>query len=178
MTCRLALLLLLAAAPRYGSASCAATPVAAARLAVGGRPEQSADPSPGSPASAGDVGFRAVGTHWDPLLKMLWFRVLDCEHPERPSILVPVSLQADVASSPVAGLPQKVKPKTLAVHVGQTVDLLYQQGRAEIHLRGISEGNGAVGDHILLRPIVALGSSPEVRFRASVTADGQGVLLP
>ncbi|ADV82639.1 hypothetical protein [Terriglobus saanensis] len=159
---------------RQAVASCAATPVAAARLAVG----ESLDPVAESPEPISSTGFRAAGVHWDPLLQKLWFRVLDCKYPERPAVLVPVSLHTDGVPLAVTAAPQEPKVRTLAVHAGQTVDLLYEQGPAKIHLRGISEANGYIGDRIVLRPIASLGSPPELRLHASVTAEGEGVLLP
>jgi|GEM_PF-1770798 len=170
-----ALLLLAALSTSYALAfSCAATPIAAARLAVGESSESAATPA----LATNSVGFRAVGMHLDPLLHKLWFRVVDCKFPERPAVLVPVSLQTDMVQSVNLALPQEAKVRTLAVHAGQTVDLLYQQGPAKIHVRGISEANGYIGDHIVLRPVAALGGAPDLRLHASVTAEGEGVLLP
>ncbi len=170
-----AFLLLAALSASYALASsCAATPVAAARLAVG----ESSDSAEASALAASSVGFRAVGMHLDPLLHKMWFRVLDCKFPERPAVLVPVSLQTDIVQSINSVLPQEAKVRTLAVRAGQTVDLLYQQGPTKIHVRGISEANGYIGDHIVLRPVAALGGAPDLRLHASVTAEGEGVLLP
>ena len=172
---RIFALLVLALSANYALASpCAATPVAAARLAVGDSSESAQTPA----LVASSVGFRAVGMHFDPLLHKLWFRVVDCKFPERPAVLVPVSLQTDMVQTVNPVLPQEAKVRTLAVRAGQTVDLLYQQGPAKIHVRGISEANGYIGDHIVLRPVAALGGAPDLRLHASVTAEGEGVLLP
>jgi len=173
---RIFALLLLAAlsASNALASSCAATPVAAARLAIGESPES----AEALPLIASSVGFRAVGMHWDPLLHKLWFRVLDCKFPERPAVLVPVSLQTDMVQSATPLVPQEAKVRMLAVRAGQTVDLLYQQGPTKIHVRGISEANGYIGDHIVLRPVATLGGAPDLRLHASVTAEGEGVLLP
>jgi hypothetical protein len=82
------------------------------------------------------------------LLRRQWAIISSCEHPEFPSLTLPVSERAtehkDGAMTPFS-----------IVHAGDVVLVWSQEAFVRIEMTGVAEGNAALGDRIrihLLRP--------------------------
>lgn len=152
-------------------AACAPTPVAAAQAAF------VADLSPLS-----GKGFRATEATFDVATHRIWVRVVACNDPARPAVLVPFSLPVMTAS---ASLPQESgKPtistrKTIAVRAGESLSLHFAAGNSRVDLQGTAEEQGYVGQLIRVRIASTLaGQTTPRHLKATLIAPGEAELQP
>lgn len=159
-------------------AACVATPALAARQAL--------EPSAGLLTESSGKGFRAMDMIADPLTQRAWVRVLACDHPERPSVLVPVQLSlASISSSATASSERNARDRTstirpVAVRAGEPVRLLWNAANIHMEMSAIAESSGAVGDRVSAHLASGLAETPGgVRHvMATISAPGEAVLQP
>jgi hypothetical protein len=77
-----------------------------------------------------------------------WQRVVDCEHPERPARLVPVSKPAQQASPTAGGHAAREE-----VRAGSTVDL-WSSTAAGLHVKSVALETAPVGQPIHVRGVM------------------------
>jgi Chaperone for flagella basal body P-ring formation len=95
-------------------------------------------------------GYRVERIKSDPVLKQTWALVSRCDHPEWPTIALP--LRDSI-------LPLRLREQerakdiqeSVVVHAGEIVRLWKQETSLRIEVPGISEGNGGLGDLIKVR---------------------------
>jgi len=121
---------------------------AAATLPAAGCSPAAAHASVFAPLPASAAGYHVTSVHWDPVLKQRWAVVSSCDHPERPSVTVPV-----VDASLPRAAQQSLFP---VVRSGDVVRLVSSEPQLRVTISAIAEENGAVGGKVhvrLLRPI-------------------------
>jgi len=94
-------------------------------------------------------GYRIIAIRRDPLLHQSWAMVANCDHPEWPTLAVPVS---GLQQTPLSGASQQQKqvPFTI-VHAGDLVQLWRQEEDLRIEVAGRAEENGVLGSRIRVR---------------------------
>jgi hypothetical protein len=107
-------------------------------------------------------GYRVERIQSDPVLRQTWAMVIRCDHPEWPAVALPLrdsSLPLRLREHESA----KNIPASVVIRAGEIVRLWRQETSLRIEVAGISEGNGALGDHI------------KVRLLRRNTVDGQSI---
>ena len=95
-------------------------------------------------------GYRVERIKSDPVLKQTWALVSRCDHPEWPTVALPLRdsiLPLQLREQERA----KDIQESVVVHAGEIVRLWRQETSLRIEVAGISEGNGGLGDLIKVR---------------------------
>lgn len=95
-------------------------------------------------------GYRVERIQSDPVLKQTWAMVSRCDHPEWPTVALPLGSSI---------LPLRLREqerakdiqRSVIVHAGEIIRLWRQETSLRIEVAGISEGNGGLGDLIKIR---------------------------
>lgn len=155
-------------------------------------PEEAAQSALASAAPAGGraTGFRVQDLQLDPVMRQVWVRVVRCESPGAPLILVP--FHASLASVPVTNrgksdallpavtgiivvgnaspLVPLVPPRTLAVHAGDPVLVTFASAVVNMELQGTADQAAALGDTVAVS-LRRRGDEPLHRMRGILRAD-------
>ena len=104
--------------------------------------------SPSSISEGG--GYRVERIQSDPVLKQTWVMVSRCDHPEWPTValplrdsILPLRLREQERAKDI--------PRSVVIRAGEIVRLWRQETSLRIEVAGISEGNGGLGDLIKVR---------------------------
>jgi len=95
-------------------------------------------------------GYRVERIQSDPVLNQTWATVSRCDHPEWPTValplrdsILPLRLREQERAKDIQG--------SVVVHAGEIVRLWRQETSLRIEVAGISEGNGGLGALIKVR---------------------------
>ena len=103
-------------------------------------------PEPFVSAASDGGGYRITGIQTDPVLGQRWALIANCNHPEWPTIALPIHRQPQTAE-PYA----ESTPLAPIIHIGDTARLWRQEAFLRIETAGIAEENGYPGKTIRVR---------------------------
>lgn len=125
--------------------------------------------------SADGKGYQVEWVRVDALSNAQWASVLHCGHPEWPRLLIRVpGFSAPVKALNQAGQPADAghRGTVPVVFAGRPVRLLQAEANVRLQMRGISQANGALGEHVRVRMLLESG---EERFVNGI-ARGDGLV--
>ena len=141
-------------------------------------------------------GYRVRAVRWDPVLRRSWAVLESVEHPERPTVAVPVGTVPARLADTVAGSGSGLSaggglrgvggegrslvevglaaPAATVVHAGDQVLLRSEEANIRLQLAAVAEENGGVGDRVRVRLLVGSGGSFEGQETRRVTGIVRG----
>lgn len=89
--------------------------------------------------------YRTISVRWDPVLRQRWATIVSCDHPERPSIALLMSLNPEDKATQESPTPFPI------VRAGDLVRLWRQENDLRIEASGIAQESGATGSRVHVR---------------------------
>ncbi len=174
-------LLLIALAAPLMAETCAATPEAAARAALGGS----------SLAAVSAVGYRVEDVQVDSVLRRVWVRVVHCDDALAPAILIPfvvplhmvanttdsvvpaTTVRLASSSSVMHAAANVIPAAPIVIHFGDAVRAVFASTAVHMELDAVADQQGRVGETIALTVKRSDRSldEPEHRIHGIVRAD-------